>query len=72
MGARRSWPRARSADYLSAQGSGLRARQPKGSPHAPEMPTPTPAVAVNRRVDIHGLAQGLEGTGSLFVGKEEE
>ena len=38
--------------------------------HAPEDPTPTPAV--NRRVDIHGLAQGLEGTGSLFVGKKEE
>ena len=39
--------------------------------HAPEDPTPTPAV--NRRVGIHGLAQGLEGTGSsLFVGKKAE
>ena len=36
--------------YLGAQGSGLRARQPKASPHAPEVSTPksppisTPAV----------------------------
>ena len=32
------------ADDLSARGSGLRARQTKGSPHAPENLTPTPAV----------------------------
>ena len=38
------------ADDLSAQGSGLRARQTKGSPHAPEKLTPTPAV--NLRVGI--------------------
>ena len=56
------------ADDLSAQGSGLRARQTKGSPHAPEKLTPTPAV--NLRVDIYFLAQGLEETDSLFVGKE--
>ena len=47
------------ADDLSAQGSGLRARQTKGSPHAPEIPTPTPAV--NHRFDIDCLAHGLEG-----------
>ena len=29
-------PRARAADDLSAQGSGLRARQAKGGSHAPE------------------------------------
>ena len=58
------------ADDLSAQGSGLRARQTKGSPHAPENPTPTPAV--NLRVDIDGRAHGLQGKGSLFVGKDEE
>ena len=33
-------PRARAADDLSAQGSGLRARQAKGGSHAPEIPTP--------------------------------
>ena len=55
-------------DDLSAQGTGLRARQTKGSPHAPEELTPTPAV--NLRVDIDGLAKGLEETGSLSVGKE--
>ena len=32
-------------------------RQPKGSLHAPEDPTPTPAV--NRRLYIYGLAHGL-------------
>ena len=32
------------ADDLSAQGSGLRARQTKRSPHAQEERTPTPAV----------------------------
>ena len=56
------------ADDLSAQGSGLRARQTKRSPHAPENITPTPTV--NLRVDIHFLAQGLEETDRLFVGKE--
>ena len=56
------------ADDLSTQVSGLRARQTKGSPHAPEKLTPTPAV--NLRVDIDGLAKGLEETGSLSVGKE--
>ena len=61
MRARRSWPRAGLADYLSAQGSGLRTRQTKGSPHAPEIPTPTPAV--NLRFDINCLARGLEGRG---------
>ena len=55
------------ADDLSAHGSGLRARQTKGSPHAPEKLTPTPAV--NLRVGIDFLAQGLEETGSLCVGK---
>ena len=52
----------------SAQGSGLRARQTKRSPHAPEKLTPTPAV--NLRVDIVFLAKGLEEAGSLSVGKE--
>ena len=33
----------------------LRARQTKGGPHAPENPTPTPAV--NLRVNIEGLAK---------------
>ena len=46
----------------------LRARQPKGSPYAPEKLTPTPAVKF--RVDIVFLAQGLEGTHSLSVGKD--
>ena len=38
-----------------------------GSPHAPKKLTPTPAVDL--RVDIHFLAQGMEETGGLFVGK---
>ena len=46
---------------LSAQGSGLRARQTKGGPHAPEIPTPTPAV--NLRLNI--LIIGFEGAGGL-------
>ena len=50
---------------LGAHSSGLRARQTKGSPHAPENPTPTPVV--NLRVDIDGIAQGLEGKASLPV-----
>ena len=58
------------ADYLSAQGSGLRPRQTKESPHAPEIATPTPAV--NLRFDIDRLAQGLEAKGSLSVGKDEK
>ena len=37
----------------------------KGSPHAAEELTPTPAV--NLRVDIDGIAQGLEGKASLPV-----
>ena len=53
------------ADDLSAQGSGLRARQTKRSPHAPENITPTPTV--NLRVDIHFLAQGLEETGKFSL-----
>ena len=44
-------PRARAADDLSAQGSGLRARQTKGGSHAPEIPTPTPAVNLRFNVD---------------------
>ena len=59
------------ADDLSAQDSvSLRARQTKGSPHAPEDTTQTPPV--NLRVDIDGLAQGLEGKGGLSVGKDEQ
>ena len=57
-------------DNLSAQGSDLRARQTKRSSHVPEKLTPTPAF--NLSVGFNFLAQGLEGTGSLFVGKEEE
>ena len=53
------------ADDLSAQGSGLRARQTKGSLHAPEELTTTPAL--NLRVNIDGLAEGLEELGSLSV-----
>ena len=68
-----SWPRAGLANHLSAQGSvtgsGLRARQTKGSAHAPEIPTPTPAV--NIRFDINCLARGLEGKCGLSVSKEE-
>ena len=68
------------ADDLSARGSGLRARQTKVSPHAPENPRekvgfikPHPdASAVNLRVDIDFLVQGLEGMGSLSVGKDEQ
>ena len=45
------------ADDLSAQGSGLRARQTKGSPHAPEKLTPTPAV---------NLILGLDSSGFVF------
>ena len=63
-------PRARAADDLSAQGSGLRARQTKGGSHAPEIPTPTPAV--NLRFNIDGLTKGLEGVGGLLVGEVEE
>ena len=70
-------PRARAADDLSAEGSGLRARQTKGSPHAPEKPAPPPAVGL--RVYIDGLTQGLEvlathksphTTGELCKGQE--
>ena len=48
----------------------MRARQTKGGPHAPEIPTPTPAV--NLRFNIEGLINGFEGVGGLFVGKGEE
>ena len=58
-------PRARAADDLSAQGRGLCARQAKGSSHAPEIPTPTPAI--NLRFHIDGLAKGLEGVGGLLI-----
>ena len=54
-------------DDLSAQGSDLRARQTKRSSHVPEKLTPTPAF--NLSVGFNFLAQGLEGTGSLSVGK---
>ena len=50
------------------QGSDLRTRQTKGSPHAPEKLAPTPAQ--NLRGDIHFLAHAQEETGSFFVGKE--
>ena len=56
------------ADDLCAQGSGVRARQTKRSPHAPEERPPTPAV--NLRGDIHLLAKGLEEAGRLPVGKQ--
>ena len=36
----------------------MRARQTKGGPHAPEIPTPTPAV--NLRFNIDGLTKGHE------------
>ena len=49
-------PRARAADDLSGQGSGLRARQAKGGSHAPEIPTPTPAVNLRFDIDACKLA----------------
>ena len=63
-------PRARAADDLSAQGSGLRARQAKGGSHAQEIPASTPAV--NLRCNIEGLTKGLEGVEGLLVGEVEE
>ena len=48
----------------------MRARQTKGGTHAPEIPTPTPAV--NLRFNIEGLTKGLEGVGGLLVGEVEE
>ena len=63
-------PRARAADDLSAQGSGLCARQAEGSSHAPEIPTPTPAV--NLRFNIDGLTKGRERVGGLLVGEVEK
>ena len=48
----------------------MRARQTKGGTHAPEIPTPTPAV--NLRFDIDGLTKGHEVVGCLFVGEVEE
>ena len=63
----RAGPRARAADDLSAQGSGLCARQAKGSSHAPEIPTPTPAV--NLRFNIDGLTKGRERVGGFLVGE---
>ena len=62
-------PRARAADDLSAQGSGLRARQTKGGPHAPEVPTPTPVMmavnleAVATPCRYPEIRTGLETTG---------
>ena len=38
--------------------------------HAPEIPTPTPAI--NLRFNIDGLTKGLEGVGGLLVGEVEE
>ena len=65
----RARPRARAADDLSAQGSDLCARQAKGSSHAPEIPTPTPAV--NLRFNIDGLTKGRERVGGFLVGEVE-
>ena len=48
----------------------MRARQTKGGSHAPEIPTPTPAI--NLRFNIDGLTKGLEGVGGLLVGEVEE
>ena len=62
-------PRARAADDLSAQGSGLCARQAQGSSHAPGIPTPTPAV--NLRFNIDGLTEGRERVGGFLVGEEK-
>ena len=42
-----------------------RKTQNQGKPHVPEKLTPTPAV--NLRVDIHFLAQGLEETGKFSL-----
>ena len=58
-----SRPRARAADDMSAEGSGLRAHQTQGGPHAPEIPTPTPAV--NLRFNIEGLTKGHVVVGGL-------
>ena len=46
------------------------ARQAKGSSHAPEIPTPTPAI--NLRFNIDGLTKGRERVGGLLVGEVEE
>ena len=46
------------------------ARQAKGSSHAPEMPTPTPAV--NLRFNIDGLTKGRERVGGFLVGEVEK
>ena len=42
-----------------------RKTQNQGKPHVPEKLTPTPAV--NLRVDIHFLDQGLEETGKFSL-----
>ena len=44
--------------------------RPREAPHAPEIPTPTPAV--NLRFNIEGLTKGLEGVGGLLVGEVED
>ena len=59
--------RAGVCDDRSAQGDGLRARQPKHSPQSPEEGTWTPAA--NFSIDIHFLAKGLDEDGSLSAGK---
>ena len=50
----------------------MRTRQTKGSPHAPENPTPTPAVNLRVDIDCLELAQGLEGKVCPPVGKGEK
>ena len=45
-------------------------RQAKGSSHAPEIPTPTPAV--NLRFNVGGLTKGRERVGGFLVGEVEK
>ena len=47
----------------------MRARQTMGGAHAPEIPTPTPAV--NLRFNIDGLTKGRERVGGFHVGEVE-
>ena len=61
-------------DELSGGGArhseALRARQANGGSHAPEIPTPTPAV--NLRFNIDGLTKGRERVGGFLVGEVEK
>ena len=61
--------RAGLADDLSAQGSGLRARKNKGSPHAPEKQTPTEGTLKNDGLYYYHIPRSNtnEGGGGIEV-----